>query len=1061
MRTPSSPTLLARFRAHQQMLLFAGTAAVTALVVLAFALATAGVVHTRFADEYGTFTRDLAGVIDSVKAAEIRVRFATGSVQNSWKRRGPGAPEDLRQFEADGRIVFPESGDTNIPLMLSLPAARKDDAQAVSRLLAIARGSEEAGVRFAGMMGSSMIVRWNPRGYIVTPAGATVGLLPMPDLSDPRVAAALADRARLLRFFGSGLDGFAGWPRPPHGQPGKLKWLPPAVDPLSGRTYFRVAALAFDGAHAFAAVVGEFEPSELFAELEGREFEGTYTVVDEDGRPVASTSADVPAAPLVARVQARQRRAAVTEITSAYEGGMLTVSRGLGDSGWTLIYTVPWQVIARSVAASVAAPALLTAFAVALLWGFVILFNRKTLAPLFERSERVFDSEHLSRKLIETAPVGLALVKVSDNTVLLESAHMQALEARIGERGGALIGDALQRHAPAAFRKQRGGESVTTDVQLHWPTGDGDAIDVAAKLTPAHYQGQPVVVAAFSDVTAERQLARQLTAAKQAADSANAAKSTFLAAMSHEIRTPLNAILGHLELLERLPQAAPVAGRVRTVASSSRALLDILNDILDFSKVEAGEMNFESIPFDIGRLIGDTVAMMMPLAQRKGLTLTASVDAGLARQYVGDPARIRQVVVNLLGNAIKFTDRGSVSIAVRAQADGAAHRGARSPLVVSVTDTGVGIPADRLAHIFDAFMQADESITRRFGGTGLGLALCKRIVDAMAGMIAVDSAVGRGSAFTVTLPLPPAGVGAGEPDADARDAAPGDEADLRGLHVLVAEDHEVNRELIRDQLDMLGYTSDVVENGRVALRHFNERHYDVVLTDLGMPVMDGYTLAACLRNQGARTPVIAITADVTAAETRRFREAGISGVLLKPMSLTSIEAAVRCCLKRASDPHAASPAAGRAAGDGAVGGGGAGGKAVEGAAGAEGGAGDAGAAGASRGTAGERVPLVLSAKLRGILAQRTAESLAVVRDALGAGDWATIGASIHSIKGAFAMIDQTEVTEVCVRIEAMIAAAAGPDIGAIGRALDELDARVAHALAQLDAAACDEQADRA
>ncbi|CAN0627976.1 two-component system, NarL family, capsular synthesis sensor histidine kinase RcsC [Burkholderia multivorans] len=1056
MRTPSSPTLLARFRAHQQVLLFAGTAAVTALIVLAFALATAGVVHTRFADEYGTFTRDLAGVIDRVKAAEIRVRFATGALQNSWKRGSPGAPEDLRQFEADGRIVLPESGDTNISLVLSLPAAHRDDARTVSRLLGIARGGEEAGAHFAGMMGSLMIVRWNPRGYVVTPTGATVGLLPMPDLSDPRVAGALADRARLARFFRAGLDGFAGGEAPPHGKPGKLKWLPPAVDPISGRTYFRVAALAFHGAHAFAAVVAEIEPSELLAALGGREFEGTYTIVDEDGRPVVSTSADVPPAPLVARVQARQRRAASTEITSAYESGVLTVSRGLGDNGWTLIYTVPWQVIARSVAASVAAPALVTAFAVALLWGFVVLFNRKTLAPLFERSERVFDSEHLSRKLIETAPVGLALVKVSDNTVLLESAHMQALEARIGERGGALIGDALQRHAPAAFRKQRGGESVTTDVQLHWPTGDGDAIDVAAKLTPAHYQGQPVVVAAFSDVTAERQLARQLTAAKQAADSANAAKSTFLAAMSHEIRTPLNAILGHLELLERLPQAAPVAGRVRTVASSSRALLDILNDILDFSKVEAGEMNFESIPFDIGRLIGDAVAMMMPLAQRKGLTLTASVDTGLAPQYVGDPARIRQIVVNLLGNAIKFTDRGSVSITVRAQADGARQngslRGARSPLVVSVTDTGVGIPADRLAHIFDAFMQADESITRRFGGTGLGLALCKRIVDAMAGMIAVDSEVGRGSAFTVTLPLPPAG--AGESDADARDAAPGDEADLRGLHVLVAEDHEVNRELIRDQLDMLGYTSDIVENGRVALRHFNERHYDVVLTDLGMPVMDGYTLATCLRNLGARTPVIAITADVTAAETRRFREAGIAGVLLKPMSLTSIEAAVRGCLKRASDPHAASPAAGRAGGDGAVGGGGAGGKAAEG-------AGEPGAAGASRGAAGERMPLVLSAKLRGILAQRTAESLAVVRDALGADDWATIGASIHSIKGAFAMVDQIEVTEVCVRIEAMIAVAAGPDIGAIGRALDELDARVVHALAQLEAAACDEQADRA
>ncbi|AJY07766.1 hybrid sensor histidine kinase/response regulator [Burkholderia vietnamiensis] len=980
-----------------------GAAALTLFILFAFVLALIGFAREELNDERKAFQRNLGRVMDIARASETRVRIVATGIEAAWESAGSGDENDVRTFEAQGgRIVFPAGPGARGALVLRLSSIQRADGESEEHFLAVTKNTAGSSGNLVKTMNDAVDLRWGLGGYIVTPSASMVGINPLPDVLSPQAQRTIRDPLRLLSYYGTGLSNLAPWAIAQQGGARSLRWLPPAIDPLSGRSKFRVLALVKVNRRPSAVVAGEFSPERLLDRLVPGSFPGAYWVFDERTEPVTSTVSGRFGGGEIRHVVGGCRKSAPApgDAAETYGDGNLLMCAPLGATGWTLVYSLPIQIVAARVARDITAPAIVTGLAIVLLWVFVFLFNRRILAPLFERSQRIFESEHLSRTLIETAPVGLALVNANSHGVLLESAHMQALERRIATAVGAGIGDVLNYHAPAAFEASRRGESPAFDFELNLPTEDGTMIDVAAKLAPSRYQGQPVVVAALTDVTSDRQLARQLAAAKQAADSANAAKSAFVASMSHEIRTPLNGILGHLELLERLPQAAPVAARVRIITSSSRALLGILDDILDFSKIEAGEMSFESIRFDAAELIREAIMMFMPLAQRKQLELKASIDPALPRYVIGDPGRIRQIFANLLGNAIKFTDRGHVSIDV-----GMGEGGAASRLVIRVTDTGIGIPSDRLARIFDAFEQVDVSVTRRFGGTGLGLALCKRMAEGMGGSIDVASEVGHGSVFTVMLPILPY-IGAMPVHAVGSQATEV-EPDTRGIHVLVVEDHEVNRELIREQLAALGYTSDIVENGLIALRHFNERHYDLVLTDLAMPVMDGYTLAACLHSQGARTPIIAITADVTATDSQRFREAGISGILLKPMSLASIDAAVRRYLMLAADPRAAA--------------------AIE--------------------TVPGHAASVLSDESRTTLERLTAESLQSAEAAMAQGDRATISAQIHSIKGAFSMIHVGEVVDACSKLEALLAGDSNTASRDIEETLSDVKRRVSSALA--------------
>ena len=396
------------------------------------------------------------------------------------------------------------------------------------------------------------------------------------------------------------------------------------------------------------------------------------------------------------------------------------------------------------------------------------------------------------------------------------------------------------------------------------------------------------------DITALKEREEALDAAKQAAEAANLAKSTFLATMSHEIRTPMNGVLGMIEVLERQGLTKDPRRIIVTMRESAQALLRIIDDVLDFSKIEAGRLELEATPFSLSGLVEGVLDTFRPQVLAKGLTLDAEIDAGSQDALVGDPTRVRQILFNLLSNAIKFTDQG----AVRVRAGTLPLGGGSTRATLAVTDTGIGLGAEQLARLFQPFVQADSSTTRQFGGTGLGLSIVQRLAQAMGGDVAVESAPGVGSTFTVTLTLHAAP--ADSPlktllGAVARPSARVAAQSGEGLRVLVVEDHPVNRDVLMLQLKLLGLAADTAENGVDALEAWARGRYAAVLADIHMPHMDGHELARRLRaaeaDRGAvRTPIVAVTANAMKGEEERCLASGMDAYLVKPVSIERLSA---------------------------------------------------------------------------------------------------------------------------------------------------------------------------
>jgi signal transduction histidine kinase/ActR/RegA family two-component response regulator len=395
-------------------------------------------------------------------------------------------------------------------------------------------------------------------------------------------------------------------------------------------------------------------------------------------------------------------------------------------------------------------------------------------------------------------------------------------------------------------------------------------------------------------------LAEQLGKARIEALAASRAKSDFLATMSHEIRTPLNGVLGVAQLLLADDLKPEHVDYVRVINDSGKILLRLLNDVLDLSKIEAGRMDLDVQPFDPQKIAQDTRTLWSPRAEEKSLDFTLHVDAPEGVCYEGDPVRLKQVLFNLVGNALKFTDHGTVGIDIGLHPIGRR----RSVMRVEVSDTGCGIPEDAQPRLFSAFTQADADTTRAHGGTGLGLTISKRLVELMGGTIGFRSRPDQGSLFWFEIPLrrvieddkaaprpSPAPVAAPAPAADSP---------RTGIRVLVAEDNPVNQAVARGFLRLRGLEADYVETGAQAVEAARRTRYDFILMDMEMPVMDGLQATREIRRldgTNGQVPIIALTANAVSGTAERCREAGMDAYVAKPIEADCLFAAIDACLE--------------------------------------------------------------------------------------------------------------------------------------------------------------------
>ena len=392
-------------------------------------------------------------------------------------------------------------------------------------------------------------------------------------------------------------------------------------------------------------------------------------------------------------------------------------------------------------------------------------------------------------------------------------------------------------------------------------------------------------VAGFAvDVTDMIEHEQELSDAREAAEQSEAAKARFLANMSHEIRTPMNGVMGLAEMLAQTDLTVEQRELIDTILSSAEALLVTINDVLDFSKIDAGKLEIVTEPFDLHRLVREAIDLLLPVSRAKGIALEMRYPDAEKRWFVGDVVRIRQCLLNLMGNAIKFTLEGSVSVAVSVERE--------AGVVLKISDTGIGIAEEAVDKIFSAFEQADTRTARQFEGTGLGLAITNRLVELMGGEISVTSVLGEGSTFQITLPLlqscavVPAGA--------ARD---GSDVDLSDLRVLLVEDNRTNRLVVGKMLGhLVGEIREAV-NGEEAVAAFSADRPDLILMDVSMPVMSGLDATRAIRDleaerRATRVPIISLTANAMAEDLAACTEAGMDATLTKPVRRADLIAAI-------------------------------------------------------------------------------------------------------------------------------------------------------------------------
>jgi PAS domain S-box-containing protein len=585
---------------------------------------------------------------------------------------------------------------------------------------------------------------------------------------------------------------------------------------------------------------------------------------------------------LIARAKALSAELA-TPINPGFEALVFKASRGIED-----IYELTYiRKDGSRFPAVVSVTALRDAQSVII--GYLLIGTDNTARKLVEAEQekldqRLRDQQFYTRSLIES---NIDALMTTDPCGIITDVNKQ-MEALTGCTREELIGAPFKDYFTDPERAEAGikrvlGEKKVTDYELTVCARDGKKTVVSYNATTFYDRSRLLqgVFAAARDVTERKRVEAELQQAKAAAESASRAKSEFLASMSHEIRTPMNAIMGIADLLAKTKLSPEQDKYVQIFRRAGDNLLNLINDILDLSKVEASQIELERTGFSLNDHLEKVTEMVAARAQEKGLVLVCEIAPNVPTELVGDPTRLRQVLLNLLGNAVKFTESGEVSLRVTRDADSAVPTALR----FDVSDTGIGIPGEKLGQIFERFTQADSSTTRRFGGSGLGLTISKRLVELMGGRIWVESEIGKGSTFAFAVPLEVRA--AAHRSATVLEGA-GPEPPLPALRILLVEDSSDNRTITVAYLQDTPYRIEIAENGAVAYEKFTAGHYDLVLMDRQIPVMDGLTATRAIRaweqaNQRQPTPIIALTASALKGDREKCLAAGCTAFLTKPI----------------------------------------------------------------------------------------------------------------------------------------------------------------------------------